>query len=386
MASKTMDVESSSTAVRRSSTDTFVEQLLAKADIRINGDRPWDIQIHNHQVIVDALAKANLGLGEAYMRGDWDVEALDQFFYRILRARLPDYIKPWKLFLNVMKAKCINLQTRSRAWQVGREHYDIGNDLYQSMLDNRMVYSCGYWKNATSLDEAEEAKLDLVCRKLGLQPGMRFLDIGCGWGGLMAYAVEHYGVEATGITISKEQKAYAEARYRKLNLDIRLEDYRNLNEKFDRIASVGMFEHVGRKNHRVFMEVAHRCLDPDGLLLLHTIGKNEASSTPDPWIDKYIFPNGDLPSVGQIGDAFDGLFVAEDLHNFGPDYDKTLMAWDENFRQSWSKFEDKYPKHFYRMWRYYLLSCAAAFRARDIQLWQWLLSPQGVIGGAPRVS
>lgn len=386
MTSKTMEVEGVSTPLRRSSTDIFVEQLLAKADIQINGDRPWDIQIHNHRVIVDALAKGNLGLGEAYMRGDWDVAEPDQFFFRLLRAKLPDYIKPWKLFFNVMKAKYVNLQTRSRAWQVGREHYDLGNDLYTEMLDDRMVYSCGYWKNASTLDEAEIAKLDLVCRKLELKPGMRFLDIGCGWGGLLAHAVEHYGVTGVGITISKEQKAYADARYKDLKLDIRLEDYRNLNEKFDRIASVGMFEHVGRKNHRVFMEVASRCLDPDGLLLLHTIGKNETSSTPDPWIDKYIFPNGDLPSVEQIGEAMNGLFVAEDMHNFGSDYDKTLMAWCKKFDAAWPRFEDKYPKHFNRMWRYYLLSCAAAFRARDIQLWQWVLSPQGVIGGAPRIS
>ncbi len=361
-------------------------QLLAKADIQINGDRPWDMQVHNTRVFDDALARGNLGLGESYMDGDWDAESLDLFFCKLLRADIPQYLKPWKLVGKVVRAKLFNLQNRRRAWQVGEQHYDLGNRFYEAMLDNRLAYSCGYWKNATTLNQAQEAKLDLVCRKLGLRPGMKVLDIGCGWGSFLGYAAEHYGIKGVGVTISREQQQYALKRYRHLKLDIRLEDYRTLDEPFDRIASIGMFEHVGRKNHRNFMEVARRCLAPDGLCLLHTIGKNKRTSTPDPWVDKYIFPNGDLPSVGQVGDAADGLMVIEDLHNFGSDYDKTLMAWYRNFEAIWPDFADHYPPRFYRMWRYYLLSCAGAFRARDIQLWQYLLSPQGVIGGAPRVS
>lgn len=364
----------------------LAQELLAKADIQINGDRPWDMQVHNTRVFDDALARGNLGLGESYMQGDWDAESLDLFFYKLLRADIPQYLKPWKLVGNVVRAKLFNLQNRRRAWQVGVQHYDLGNRFYEAMLDNRLAYSCGYWKNATTLNQAQEAKLDLVCRKLGLRPGMKVLDIGCGWGSFLGYAAEHYGIKGVGVTISREQQQYALKRYSHLNLDIRLEDYRTLDEPFDRIASIGMFEHVGRKNHRTFMEVARRCLAPDGLCLLHTIGKNKRTSTPDPWVDKYIFPNGDLPSVGQVGDAADGLMVIEDLHNFGSDYDKTLMAWYQNFEAIWPDFADDYPPRFYRMWRYYLLSCAGAFRARDIQLWQYLLSPQGVIGGAPRVS
>lgn len=159
-----------------------------------------------------------------------------------------------------------------------------------------------------------------------------------------------------------------------------------MHEQFDRIASIDMFEHVGRKNHLTYMEMAHRCLKDDGLFLLHTIGKNKRAGTPDPWIDKYIFPNGDLPSLGQISDSLDGLFVAEDLHNFGADYDKTLMTWNANFEAAWPRFASALGEIFYRMWRYYLLSCAGAFRARDIHLWQWVLSKKGVMGGYQRVS
>jgi cyclopropane-fatty-acyl-phospholipid synthase len=213
---------------------------------------------------------------------------------------------------------------------------------------------------------------------------MRVLDIGCGWGSFMSYAAQHYGVECVGVSISKEQVEWAKEKYQDLALDFRLQDYREINEPFDSIVSIGMFEHVGRKNYRTYMEVAHRCLADDGLFLLHSIGKNMRHSMPDPWVDKYIFPNGELPSVGQIGDAVDELFVIEDVHNFGADYDKTLMAWHQNFEAAWPRFADRLGDRFYRMWRYYLLSCAGAFRARDIQLWQWVLSKKGVLGGYHR--
>ncbi|HWV63130.1 MAG TPA: cyclopropane fatty acyl phospholipid synthase, partial [Oxalicibacterium sp.] len=283
-----------------------------------------------------------------------------------------------------LAAKLLNRQDMRRARQVGEVHYDLGNDFYAAMLDSRMTYTCGYWEQASNLEQAQVAKLDMICRKLQLKPGMRVLDIGCGWGSFMAYAAEKYGVECVGVSISKEQVALAKQRYPDLPLEFRLQDYRDLNETFDAIASVGMFEHVGHKNYRTYMEVAHRCLKDGGLFLLHTIGKNVRKSTPDPWIDKYIFPNGDLPSIGQIGDAADGLFVVEDLHNFGADYDKTLMAWFRNFDAAWPRFEAELGPRFYRMWRYYLLSCAGAFRARDIQLWQWVLSKEGVRDGYRR--
>lgn len=358
--------------------------LLSKAAIQINGSSPWDMQLKAAGVPERAFSKGNLGLGEAYMDGAWDAEELDEFFARLLRTRLTDQIQPLRLLGHALSAKLLNRQDIKRAKQVGEVHYDLGNDFYAAMLDSRMTYTCGYWETATTLEQAQEAKLDLVCRKLKLKPGMRVLDIGCGWGSFMSYATEKYGVECVGVSISKEQVEWAKQRYAHLPLEFRLQDYRELNEQFDAIASIGMFEHVGRKNYRTYMEVAHRCLAKDGLFLLHTIGKNVRKSAPDPWIDKYIFPNGDLPSIGQIGDAVDNLFVVEDLHNFGADYDKTLMAWFKNFDAAWSRFEDELGSRFYRMWRYYLLSCAGAFRARDIQLWQWVLSKEGVRNGYRR--
>lgn len=364
----------------------MMDELLNKADIQINGSRPWDIQLKKPGVPERVFAYGSLGLGEAYMDGDWEVEALDEFFYRILSAQLDQHIQPLKLIFHAMRTRILNLQTARRAWRVGEAHYDLGNAFYETMLDARMTYTCGYWKSATTLAEAQEDKLDLICRKMQLRPGMRVLDIGCGWGSFMSYAAEHYGVECVGVTISKEQAEWAEEKYRDLPIEFRLQDYRDVNESFDRIVSVGMFEHVGRKNHATFMQVAARCLHDDGLFLLHTIGKNERHTSPDPWIDKYIFPNGDLPSIGQIADAAGGQFVIEDLHNFGVDYDKTLMAWSENFEAAWPRFAEQLQQRFYRMWRYYLQSCAGAFRARDIQLWQFVLSKRGVQCGYERPS
>lgn len=321
-----------------------------------------------------------------YMNGEWSSDELDEFFARLLRSGVVDQVNPTALLFHSLKARYLNKQTSQRAWEVGEQHYDLGNDFYASMLDSRMTYTCGYWKDAVTLEEAQAAKLDLICRKLELRPGMRVLDIGCGWGSFMSYAAEHYGVECVGVTISRAQAEWAKHRYRDLPLEFRLQDYRDVDEQFDRIASVGMFEHVGRKNHRIYMETAQRCLTDDGLFLLHTIGKNQRNSVPDPWIDKYIFPNGDQPSLGQIGDAVDGLFVVEDVHNFGADYDRTLMEWAKRFEHEWPRFAGELGERFYRMWRYYLLSCAGAFRARDIQLWQWVMSKRGMPGGYHRVS
>jgi cyclopropane-fatty-acyl-phospholipid synthase len=372
------------TANRATKSETIVRDLVEQADIQINGTRPWDIQIHSPEVYDRVIAQGNLGLGESYMEGLWDCDNLDQFFYRILAAKLDQKIKPAKLMAHHLKVRLMNLQTSKRAWQVGEQHYDLGNDFYAAMLDPRMTYTCGYWRNADTLELAQEAKLDLICRKMGLEPGMRVLDIGCGWGSFMSFASEHYGVKCVGVTISKEQARWAQERYSHLDLEFRLQDYREINERFDRIVSVGMFEHVGRRNHRIYMETAERCLEDHGLFLLHTIGKNVTHSSPDPWIDRYIFPNGDLPSIAQIGDAAANLFVTEDLHNFGADYDRTLMAWHANFEAAWPRFREQLGERFYRMWRYYLLSCAGAFRARDIQLWQWVFSRHGVRGGYNR--
>ncbi|SDI45583.1 MULTISPECIES: cyclopropane fatty acyl phospholipid synthase [Pseudomonas] len=364
----------------------FARALLEEAGLGLDAQHPWDMRLHSPDAIRRALAQGNLGLGESYMDGEWDCEELDEFFARLLRSGVVDRVSPVALLFHALQAHLLNRQTARRAWAVGERHYDLGNDFYADMLDPRMTYTCGYWKDASNLAEAQEAKLDLVCRKLDLRPGMRVLDIGCGWGSFMAFAAKRYGVQCVGVTISREQCEWARQRYAGLPLEFRLQDYRELDERFERIVSIGMFEHVGRKNHRTFMQTLARCLDDDGLCLLHTIGKNRRRSVPDPWIDKYIFPNGDLPSIGQIGDALDGLLVVEDLHNFGADYDRTLMAWYANFEAHWPRFAEELGERFRRMWRYYLLSCAGAFRARDIQLWQWVMSRRGVPGGYRRVS
>lgn len=357
--------------------------LLSDAGIALDGHAPWDLQMHHPRLPERIFAHGSLGLGEAYMDGDWDAERLDELFARLLRARLDTRIRPAALRLHAFSARLLNRQTPRRAWRVGEQHYDLGNDFYAAMLDPRMTYTCGYWQDAGDLASAQEAKLELICRKLGLQPGMHLLDIGCGWGSLLGYAAERHGVRGTGVTVSREQADWARQRYAGLPIEFRLQDYRALDgrERFDRVASVGMFEHVGRRNFRTLMEVMRRALVPDGLALLHTIGRNTRRGVTDPWIDRYIFPNGELPSLGQIGDAVDELFVVEDVHNFGADYDRTLMAWHGNFEAAWPRFADRLGERFRRMWRYYLLSCAGAFRARDIQLWQWVLSPRGVAGG-----
>jgi cyclopropane-fatty-acyl-phospholipid synthase len=332
------------------------------------------------------MAQGALGLGESYMDGWWDCRNLDEFFHRILVADLETKVKPWADTLRVLRAKLLNLQKPMRAFRIGRHHYDVGTDLFRHMLDSRMIYSCGYWREATTLDEAQEAKLDLVCRKLGLRPGMRLLDIGCGWGGTAKFAAERYGVSVVGITVSEEQARYARELCDGLDVEINLQDYRDLTGRFDRVLSIGMFEHVGYKNYGTFMRVVRDLLVDNGLFLLHTIAGNRSVTKANPWTERYIFPNSMLPSARQICSAIEGRFLVEDWHNFGADYDKTLMRWYRNFEQHWPVLKGRYDNRFHRMWDYYLLSCAGSFRARKSQLWQLVLSPRGVPGGycAPR--
>ena len=357
-------------------------KLLSLAGIEINGKNPWDIIVNNDDFYRKVMAWGSLGLGESYMDGWWECQKLDEFFYRILSKDIGHQVKHnWNLLVSGLGARILNLQSKKRAFQIGERHYDIGNDLFIKMLDKRMTYSCGYWRNAGTLDEAQERKLDLICQKLGLRPGMKMLDIGCGWGNIAKYAAEKYQVHVVGITVSQEQVELARTLCRGLPIEIRLQDYRDVNNRFDRIVSIGMIEHVGYKNYRTFMEVAHRCLEDGGLFLVHTIGGLESRTSVDPWVDRYIFPNGMLPSIKQLGKAIEGLFVMEDWHSFGADYDKTLMAWHRNFEDSWDTLKSNYDERFHRMWRYYLLSCAGSFRARKNQLWQIVLSREGVPGG-----
>jgi len=358
------------------------EKILSLAGIKINGNNPWDIKIHNEKFYQRVLTQGSLGLGESYMDGWWDCEKLDESSYRVLRSQIESRVKQnWIFLLEVLLTRIFNMQSKKRAFQIGEKHYDLGNELFKNMLDKRMVYSCAYWKDAHTLDEAQENKLDLICQKIGLQPGMKILDIGCGWGSFAKYAAEKYKVKVIGITVSKEQVELGKTLCRGLPVEIRLQDYRDVNDKFDHIVSLGMIEHVGYKNYRTYMKIVHRCLKDDGLFLLHTIGGNKSITSASSWSNKYIFPNSMLPSIKQIGSAIEGLFVMEDWHNFSANYDKTLMAWYRNFDQNWDKIKSNYDERFYRMWKYYLLSSAGLFRARKIQLWQIVLSKKGVLGG-----
>lgn len=372
--------------MRPSRQKRMVQHLLGHAGVQIDGQRPYDIRVHNPAFYGRVIAGGSLALGESYMDGWWDCEQLDRLFERITAARLDKVVRKSKaLIWAVLKSRLTNTQGRARAFEIGEHHYDIGSDLFESMLDKRMNYSCAYWEQTDNLEAAQEAKLELTCRKLMLTPGLRVLDIGCGWGGFAAYAAQKYGVEVTGVTVSRKQVDDARRRCQGLPVRIELQDYRRIEGVFDRVVSIGMFEHVGDAKYRTYMQVVHRSLKDDGLFLLHTIGGNSSVRTVDPWIARYIFPNSMLPSARQITAAVEGLFVLEDWHSFGHHYDPTLMAWYGNFTRAWSRLRDNYSRRFYRMWTYYLLSCAGAFRSRRNQLWQIVFSKNGLPGGYPCV-
>jgi len=358
--------------------ELIIRKLFESADIEVNGTDPWDIQIHDNRFYSRVLREVELGLGESYMDGWWDCQAIDQFVDRALRANINLQVRGnWKILLHILRSRFLNLQTSARAYEVGEKHYDLGNDLYQAMLDKRLNYTSAYWRNASDLDEAQEAKLELVCQKIGLKPGMTILELGCGWGSFAKYAAEKYGVEVLGVTVSKEQVELGMELCRGLPVELRLQDYREVGGRFDRVISIGVMEHVGYKNYRTYMEVVNKTLKPGGIGFFHTIGSNTSKRIVNPWTEKYIFPNGMLPSVAQLATAMEGLFVIEDWHNFGPDYDPTLMSWYENFEKAWPTLSGKYDERFYRMWRYYLLSAAGGFRSRQTQLWQVVFSRVG---------
>lgn len=363
----------------------ILQQLLTAADVQLDGDRPWDIKIHHPQMPMRVLTHGSLGAGESYMDGWWDCDQLDQMFTRVLAAKIDGQLGTMHEMLANVLARLRNAQSRRRAFQVGDRHYDAGNNLYALMLDSRMTYSCAYWRSVDNLEIAQQQKLDLVFRKLGLRAGMSVLDIGCGWGGAAQYAAEKHAVTVTGITISRNQAAAARARCQGLPVDIVLDDYRALTGRFDRIYSIGMFEHVGIKNYVTYFSKVRELLKPDGLFLLHTIGTNQSTNRTDPWIEKYIFPNSMLPSIAQIASCSERDWVVEDWHSFGSHYDRTLMAWLRNFDASWPLIAEQYGERFRRMWRYYLTASAASFRVRQNQLWQILLSPSGVSGGCSEV-
>ena len=358
--------------------ELVVRELFDLAGITINGGRPYDIEVHNNALFKRVLKDEALGLGEAYMDGWWDCEAPDQFIDKILRAELKEKVRgSLKLQGYLLRTKLLNLQNPNRASQVVKQHYDIGNDLFTAMLDKRLNYSCAYWKNARDLEEAQEHKLELICKKIGLREGMTILDLGCGWGSFARYAAEKYNAHVTGLNISNRQIEYGRELCKGLPVELKLQDYRKATGKYDRVLSIGFLEHVGHKNYRKYMEVVNRTLKDDGIAFSHTIGKNISDTTFNAWCNKYIFPNGMIPSIAQLARAMERLFVIEDWHIFGSDYDLTLMAWHDKFVKAWPQLKDKYGERFYRMWRYYLLSSAGGFRSRINQLWQVVMTKPG---------
>lgn len=353
------------------SAETTVRELLGAAGVEVGGNRPQDIAVHDPRFYSRVLRDLELGLGESYMEGWWDAERPDEFIAHLLMADLNLLIRrnP-RILWSALRAVVTNQQSLSKSAANAAHHYDIGNDLYSRMLDHNMVYSCAYWKDARTLDEAQEAKLDLICRKLQLEPGMRLLDIGCGWGGFARYAASRYGAVVTAITPAAQQVKLAQEVTAGLSVTVRQRDFREIRGHYDRIVSIGMLEHVGPKNYRTFFDICRTLLADDGIMLHHTIGGTTPGYVSDRWITRYIFPGGVIPSLSQIAKLVERDLVIEDVQNIGPDYDRTLMAWYGNFTARYWEISDRYDKTFYRMWTYYLLACAGAFRARRLQLFQ----------------
>ena len=345
-------------------------EILHNAGIEVGGDQPRDIAVHDDRFWARVIAQPELGLGESYQDGWWDASQLDEFIAEVQTLDLRSLVRPRPgLTLHVAKARAMNRQTARLARRNAGAHYNIGNDLYERMLDKRMIYSCGYWRRSEDLDQAQEDKLDLICRKLRLEPGMRLLDIGCGWGGFARHAASEHGVTVAGVTPAREQARVARDLCAGLPVEIQECDYRDVQGRFDRIVSIGMMEHVGPRNLKTFFERCDDLLSGDGMMLHHTIGSLESKNHTDPWFDKHIFPGGVVPSLGQISSASERDWVIEDVQNFGPYYDRTLMAWHRNLTEAWEDLP-AYDERFRRTWEYYLLSSAGSFRARALQLWQ----------------
>ena len=364
-----------------------VQEILALADIELNGPDPWDLQVNDERFYQRVLSHGSMGLGESYMDGWWNVSQLDEFFSKVQKALLHEKVKTFSLVWLAFKGRYFNRQSRSASKKVAREHYDLGNDLYRAVLDKNMQYTCAYWPGAQDLDQAQENKLHLICRKLYLKPGMKVLELGCGFGGLARFMAKEYGCEVVSYNISREQMIFARGFCAGLPVRLEEKDYREaIHEpgEFDRVAAIGLCEHIGPKNHRSFLELARAKLKDGGLFMLHTIGNGKTLSHTDPWINRYIFSGSAIPSMPQLATAMEGVWVMEDWHNFGPDYDKTLLAWWKNFDTRYCTLDkQKYGQRFYRMWKLYLLMSAGAFRARRLNLWQIVLSKGDIEGYVP---
>ncbi len=361
----------------------LIESLLEGTGVRLDGDRPWDIRVNRERLYRRAL-RGSLGFGEAYIDGDWDCEALDELFRRLLSANTQKrpLIRAARA-VKSLQSRLMNLQTRRRSRAVAEEHYDLDHRMYALFLGPWNQYTCCFFDGTDDLERAEVVKLEMLCDKLELRAGDRLLDIGCGWGGFAKYAASTRGCEVTGISLSDAQIHYATEYTRGLPVTIRRLDYRDLPDSglapFDKISIVGMIEHVGYKNYAGLLGIVHDMLKPDGLFLLHTIGNNERSTVVDPWIEKYIFRNSMAPAMSQLADASEGRFVIEDWENYGHHYVPTLQAWYERFNANWDRIRTlitarPFDERFRRMWNYYLMSSKAAFDVEHLHLWQLVMT------------
>lgn len=353
---------------------------------KVGSDLPLRLNIHNPNTYDRILAFGTLGFCEAYMEGWWDeennnlVELIGLFHRSNVYAKARDNVT----VALVLKVITQRLQTLPILIQNSRKnvqhHYDLGNDFYQHFLDPTMTYSCGYClREADSLEQMQLQKYELICKKLALQPGESLIDIGCGWGGMLIYAAERYGISGTGITLSVEQAKLARERIEQKRLGDRIKiviaDYREVTGQFDKFVSIGMFEHVGKGNFATFMQKASELLTPNGVGLLHTIvtQNNERNGA---WVDKYIFPGGYAPQLHELTqELWAAKLSVAHCENLKPHYAETMTRWADNFmsnRTEIASLNQSYDERFLRMWYLYLQSFEASFRYGGLHVYQLL--------------
>lgn len=345
-----------------------------------NGKPAFTLGFNNKAAARRFLRKGSIGFGEEYVAGNIYVRG---DFQKLVRIGIDPRFQNIKLSplakASVLFGYMTSLNTVRRAPANIAHHYDLGDDFYKCYLDKTMAYSCAYFRSATdALEEAQEQKYEHICRKLQLREGESLVDIGCGWGGMLIYAVRHYGVTGVGCTISQNQARYARDRIAAEGLEDKItilrEDYRNIGGQFDKFVSIGMFEHVGKGFIPLFMRKARTLLKAQGIGLLHTIGKEEDTAL-DPWTMKYIFPGGHIPVLDHIMRTLGKeKLVPIDIENLRIHYAATLEAWGKRFEDNRHKIAEMFDEKLVRMWRLFLNGSAAAFRWGDIRLYQILFT------------
>lgn len=363
-------------------TRLLLEPLLARAGVKVDGKEPWDIQVADQRFFRTVLTQGSLGLGEAYLRGWWTCNDLEELSYRLIRSGLykTSLLLPQPVLANLLHAT-INQQSKEKSLRVAVQHYSLGNDVFLDFLGRHHLYSCGYFKDTDDLDVAQRQKLEKVCRLLDLRPGDRVLDVGGGWGEFARYAATQHGCEVTSINIADEQIKFAREYCKDASVEIRRCDYRDVTGRFDKIVVMAMLTHVGYKNYRGFMEVMDRCLEPGGLMLVESVGGHKSRKDCEPWINRYIFPGGVVPSLEQFDRAVAGLFARKALDEFGSSYVHTLRAWHRNFVQAWPAHRSRYDDRMRLMFEYFFLTVAGAFRAGYLLHWHLLFQKGEQVAG-----